>query len=114
MVILDSAAMIHLFPVGFDSQFGLKKSKNCKILGAGGREVVHHGQREVDLNIDGQNLKITSEVAEVSRPILSAAKLVERGYEVVLARAGSYIKHQGARRTEARGEAREQSVPSTR
>ena len=94
-IMIDSGSVIHVFSPAFGQCSGhaLRKDRNLQIHGAGGHNIKHHGQQQIDFVTGGQKVSVDIEIADVTRPILSVLKLVRRGYCVHFGPGGSLLSN---------------------
>ena len=86
LVLIDSGACTHVCPRSFAPRVPLMDTPedgSSRAVTADGRPLTRWGEREVTMVLnDGNHLKATFQVMDVSRPILSVAKLRDGGWSV--------------------------------
>jgi hypothetical protein len=81
-LVLDSGSAIHVCPPTFAPMVGVKASTPLSITTAGGHQIAHIGKKQVNLDLNGVNVQVRFEVAEVKRPLLSISMMVSHGWTV--------------------------------
>ena len=102
LILFDSGSDEHVCGVDFAPSAPLRDSTNTVTMrDAQGNIIKHPHQRDVHMTMMSDKGEIpgktTFEVAEVPGAILSAGKLIQKGFKAVLDANGSYIEKNGRR-----------------
>ena len=102
MILFDSGSDEHICGLGFAPMAPTKSSTNLVTMrDAQGNIIPHTHQRDVSIKMQSDCGEIpgeaTFEVADVPGAILSAGKLIQKGFRAVLDASGSYIERGGKR-----------------
>ena len=92
LAIDSGCTRVHICPLTFAEDWPLQSSPPIRMLAATGDTVKHYGKRELWLKVDGALLQMQCEVADVTRTLLSADKLLEEGFVITFSPTGSYMK----------------------
>ena len=92
LAIDSGCTKVHVWPLNLAESWPLQQSKPIRMIAANGEIVKHYGKRASWLKVDGALLQMQCEVADVTRTLLSADKLLEEGFAVTFAPTGSYMK----------------------
>lgn len=98
-IVVDSAADESCWPKGAGDAFPTRRSsKNILLKTANGSEMNHYGEKEITFEHGdrGGVVGMVFQVTDVTKPLLSVRRLVERGSKVVFSgeEGESYISHQ--------------------
>ena len=87
-ILVDSGAVVHVAPESFCREAALRPGlPGLTLVAANGSSIGYVGRRAVVLNSSSSHggrvpLNVVFEICKVNRPILSADKLVDKGFEV--------------------------------
>ena len=83
LVLLDSGAAVNACPKNFGSKFGFDAvEKQLNLTAANGQKVEHLGRRTVKARFGEQVYSVPFEVADVSGPIVSLARMEDAGWNL--------------------------------
>ena len=79
---LDSGAVVNVFPVEYFPQYGIQSGRRIELQAANGSPVGHYGSRDVFYVVGGEVVKVRFEVTSVKAPIWSLATLEDAGWRL--------------------------------
>ena len=102
LISIDSGSDEHVCGYAFAPLAPTRETTNkITMRDAQGNEILHEHQRDVKVRMEGERGSATAvatfEVADVKGAILSAGKLVQKGFNVMLSPTGSYLERGGSR-----------------
>ena len=98
LMLVDSGASDHVVPAneipGIETVAGEASKKQVHYVAADGGRIPNLGEQHLQLIMaDNKRVRVTFQVADVTRPILSVSRLSEAGHKVSFSKEGGTITH---------------------
>ena len=92
-VMVDRGAAVSVCPLGYAPEIPMTNHlRRATLRTATGAQIEHAGQKTVEYeNSDGGSVKVSFEVADVTRPLVAVGELQKRGMTVVMGPHGSFV-----------------------